>query len=266
MKRKLSGLLLALLFTLALVSLAPAADNYLTTSHYKIYYDQWEDVARAMNGSYFDTAYDTATSVMGKGLDNLMSLYFYSDSSSSTNGTYSPSNNNIRLNISKGDSTSSSVLTAYAAVLAHETTHAIFNYISHDSSDGANWLDEGLAFYVGDCAYPKSDAYTKAYLGAQLRYYSQDGETKLSWYDTGIDYLRDDTSSLAMWQLPALGNFLYNTGGSSAILSTLQSRGRGNDLELSLQTAFGKPSGMNSTDTSADTLYAAYYKYYYGSS
>lgn len=265
MRRKLSALILAVFAVLAFTCLA-TADDYLKTTHYKVYYDKWEDVAKALNTSYFDTAYDTASKVLGGGLESLMSIYFYSDPKSNTNGTYSPSKNEIRLNIKQGGDTSSATLTNYAAVLSHETTHAIFNYISHNASDAANWLDEGLAFYVGDCAYPKSDAYSTTYLTAQLKYYSDDGEKKQSWYQTGIDYLGDNTSALAMWSLPAIGNFLYSKGGSSAILNTLQLNGKGYSLESALQTAFGKDSGMNSTDTSADTLYADYYQFYYGSS
>jgi hypothetical protein len=264
-RRKTLKLFLVLSLLLSLASLALAADNYITTTHYKIYYDQWEDVAKALNTSYLDTAYDTAAGVLGGGLDSLMSIYFYSSPKSSTNGSYSPSNNTIKLNI-RNDSTSSSTLTTYAAVLAHETSHAIFNFISHNSSDAANWLDEGLAFYVGDCAYPKSGSYSTKYLGAQLKYYSSDGAKKQSWYDTGIDYLGDNTSSLAMWSLPAIGNFLYSTGGSNAILTTLKANGSGKSLEASLEAGFGKASGMKSTDTSANTLYADYYKFYYGSS
>jgi hypothetical protein len=265
MRRKLPAFIIVVFAVLAFACLA-AADDYLKTTHYKVYYDKWEDVAKALNASYFDTAYDTASKVIGGGLDSLMSIYFYSDSKSNTNGTYSPSKNEIRLNIKRDDDTSSATLTNYAAVLAHETTHAIFNYISHNSSDAANWLDEGLAFYVGDCAYPKADAYSTTYLTAQLKYYSDDGEKKQSWYQTGIDYLADNTSALAMWSLPAIGNFLYSAGGSTAILNALQANGRGDSLESALQSGFGKSPGMYSTDTAGDTLYVDYYRFYYGSS
>lgn len=264
MRRKLTALLLALITAMAFTCLAYAAD-YLKTTHYKIYYDQWEDVATALNSGYLDTAYDTASGVLGGGLDSLMSIYFYSNPKSSTNGSYSPSNNTIKLNI-RSESTSSSTLTKYAAVLAHETSHAIFNYISHNASDDANWLDEGLAFYVGDCAYPKSDAYNKTYLTAQLKYYSDNGKKQQSWHTTGIDYQGNNTSSLSMWSLPAIGYFLYSAGGSSSIYAMLKANGSGKSLEASIKSAFGKASGMNSTDTEADTLYADYYRFYYGSS
>lgn len=272
--RRLLALLWLLALTLALAGPAPAGVK--STTYYTLDYGRWGGVAEAL-APYLEAAFTTPQALLGYANQGhgKIEVIFYSDPGGDTLGYMYPGENTLYLNLYGGQSTSARYLGDYGSTVAHETTHILYYHktglaerydLDSQAMQSDIWVAEGMAFYVGDVAYPQGPRESKASLGAQLARYSGNGSRRVSWYDSGLRYENGSASGLDYAQLDALGLFLatYGDGRGYALLTDYLSRS--GDHEAALRYAFGKPSGQYGTAAGAgvNTLYCDYIQYYFG--
>jgi hypothetical protein len=241
---KLTAVALSLL--LVFVSVCAAAQQTLSTTYYRLYYDQqYSNVAYNL-AKYLNAAYTAAAQVLGSsGLpsnffqNNKINVYTYSDTESGTLGYMYPGETNLYLNIYNGTGDlSKATLGGYGTVVAHETSHILFYQILGPKAYGQmskyenfnlTYLTESLAFYTGDSVYqygsylngewaPKygySDI--KAHLKAA---YSRNKNKFETFYGSGLNYVYGQTA-VTWWQLHGIGEYLGSTGQVPKLMDNL---------------------------------------------
>ncbi len=223
---------------------------------------------------YLSAAYSSARAVLGadNGGYGLINTWLYYDSANrDLLGYYTYGGNDIHLNLAASNQSAAD----YGATMAHETAHVLFDHKTHlyDRDPVAEaWLTEALAYYVGDTVYPYGYNAGYSYNSAVLKYYSDNGAQKSSWYESGARYDSrggySGATALDQAQVETIGYFLanYSSEGWGAIQDMVNYLAQGQSIDSALTNAYGLASGQMGTDSGegVNTLYSKYIYYYLG--